>query len=40
MEFLIKYIGFGNRFFKDSWNVFDMIIVFITLAGIILSHNS
>lgn len=39
-EFLIKYIGFGNRYFKDPWNVFDVAIVVITLFSIILSRNS
>jgi hypothetical protein len=33
-EFAIKIIGFGVRYFKDSWNVFDMIIVVLTLVSI------
>ena len=39
-EFLIKYIGYGNRYFKDPWNTFDLFIVCITLLGIIISSNS
>lgn len=34
-EFLIKIIGYGKRYFKDSWNIFDMIIVMLTLISII-----
>ena len=35
-EFFIKFIGYGERFFKDSWNVFDMVIVIFTIFGIII----
>jgi hypothetical protein len=40
IEILIKIIGYGLRFFKDSWNTFDITIVFITLVGIILNSSS
>jgi ATP-dependent 26S proteasome regulatory subunit len=40
LELIMKYIGFGNRLFKDSWNVFDTTIVFVTLLSIIISQNS
>jgi hypothetical protein len=36
IEFLIKYTGFGNRYFRDTWNIFDTVIVVITLLSIIL----
>jgi hypothetical protein len=35
-EFCIKLVGYGERYFKDSWNVFDMIIVVFTIIGIII----
>lgn len=38
LEFTIKYIGYGDRYFKDGWNVFDTIIVFLTLAGILFGQ--
>jgi len=40
IEFIIKVIGYGERFFIDSWNIFDMVIVFVTILGIILSSVS
>jgi hypothetical protein len=36
-EFIIKYAGFGNRYFKDPWNTFDTVIVMVTLLGILIS---
>ena len=38
LEAVVKIIGFGMRYFKDSWNVFDLVIVVITIIGIILSE--
>jgi len=35
-EFCIKLVGYGERYCKDSWNVFDMIIVVFTIIGIII----
>ncbi len=40
VEFLIKYIGFGTRYFKDGWNTFDLIIVTVTLLSIIIDQSS
>jgi hypothetical protein len=40
VEFLIKYVGFGNRYFKDNWNIFDTVIVIITLLSIILEQSN
>lgn len=37
LEFLIKVIAYGRRYFIDSWNIFDMMIVFVTILGIILN---
>ena len=34
VEFLIKFVGFGYRYFRDAWNTFDMIIVVLTLISI------
>jgi hypothetical protein len=39
-EFVIKIIGYGMRYFKDSWNTFDMIIVVLTLVSIAYGSNS
>jgi len=36
---MIKYVGFGNRYFRDSWNIFDTIIVILTLLSIILEQS-
>ncbi len=30
-------MAYGNRYFIDSWNIFDMVIVIATIIGIILS---
>jgi len=35
-EFFIKIIGYGERYFKDAWNTFDMVIVVFTIIGIIV----
>ena len=37
-EFTFKLIAFGKRFFKDSWNQFDVVIVFGTFVGLLLSN--
>lgn len=37
LEFLIKIAGYGNRIFVDNWNMFDMVIVLISILGIIMS---
>jgi hypothetical protein len=40
IEISIKIIGYGFRFFRDPWNTFDIIIVFITIVGIIINSSS
>ncbi len=40
LEFIIKISGYGMRFFSDGWNVFDMVIVVVTIVGMILSQSS
>ena len=37
IELSLKFVAYGRRFFKDPWNVFDLIIVLVCLvpAGII-----
>jgi len=34
VEFLIKFVGFGYRYFRDAWNKFDVIIVVLTVISI------
>jgi len=40
IEFFIKIIGYGERFFKDSWNTFDMFILIVTILGVIMNSGS
>jgi hypothetical protein len=40
VEFLIKFVGFGYRYFRDGWNTFDMIIVTLTLISIAVDQSS
>jgi hypothetical protein len=37
-ELIINIIGFGKRYFKNNWNIFDFIIVTTTLLGIFLTN--
>ena len=30
IEFIIKFLGNGSNYFKDSWNIFDFLIIIIT----------
>lgn len=39
VEFIIKYTGYGNRYFRDTWNIFDTVIVVLTLFSIILEQS-
>jgi voltage-gated sodium channel len=39
IEAVVKMIGFGYRYFKDGWNIFDLVIVIITIVGIVLSES-
>jgi len=36
----IKLVGYGLRYFRDSWNTFDMLIVILSIIGIILSETT
>ena len=38
IEFIIKILAFGENYFKDGWNNFDMIIVFAAWFGFIANH--
>ena len=35
LEAIIKITALGKVYFKDNWNVFDLVIVFLTIIGII-----
>ena len=35
LEACIKLMAFGRRYFMDTWNVFDLAIVVISLACIV-----
>lgn len=37
LEFIIKIIGYGSRYFKDNWNIFDTVIIILTLAGMVVT---
>jgi voltage-gated cation channel len=39
-ELAIKLIGFGWRYFRDPWNIFDIIIVTVSILGLIFSSSS
>ena len=39
-EMAIKMVGFGKRYFTDSWNIFDMVIVILSIIGIIMTEFS
>lgn len=36
LEMILKLVGLGNMYFKEGWNVFDMIIVIATDLGLLL----
>jgi hypothetical protein len=40
VEAAVKLIAFGSRYFKDSWNNFDLVIVIMTIVGLILGSVS
>ena len=40
LEVLIKWIAYGKRYFKDGWNIFDVVIVILTVLSIILSSTT
>ena len=37
MEMILKLIGLGKVYFISNWNLFDMLIVIATDAGIVLN---
>lgn len=37
-EAIVKILGSGVRYFKDYWNIFDFIIAFGSIIGVILQH--
>jgi len=39
-EFFIKIIGYGQLYFREGWNIFDMVIVILTIIGIIIGQSS
>jgi hypothetical protein len=39
-EMVIKLVGYGYRYFRDSWNTFDMLIVILSIIGIILTETT
>lgn len=36
LEAMFKILGSGIRYFKDGWNIFDFLIAFGSLVGIVL----
>jgi hypothetical protein len=36
IEAIIKIIGLGKRYFKNKWNIFDLLISIGAIVGIIL----
>merc|ERR1719265_2318806 len=37
IEFIIKFIDLRIRYFCDAWNLFDLILVCVGIAGIVIS---
>ncbi len=40
VELLINLLAYSNRFFSDSWNIFDMTIIILSWAGIMIASIS
>ena len=38
VEAAIKLIGYGGRYFKDTWNKFDFIIVISSLIVLVITN--
>ena len=36
IEAIIKIVALGRFYFKDNWNLFDLVVVIVTLLGIII----
>jgi hypothetical protein len=39
-EAFIKIVGHGKAYFKEGWNIFDLIIVIASIIGIILDFST
>lgn len=37
-EAIIKILGFGTRYFKDGWNIFDFLVLIVSAVGIFLTY--
>ena len=40
IEAILKLLAYGGRYFKDPWNIFDLLIVLISIIGFILQYVS
>ena len=40
VEAIIKLLGYGLRYFKDTWNRFDFITVLLSISALIISNFS
>jgi len=40
LEAILKILALGHRYFKDNWNIFDLVVVVGTIAGYIISYVS
>ena len=40
LEAVIKIIALGKIYFKDGWNIFDFIIVVISIVSVLISKNT
>ena len=38
LEAIIKIIALGKLYFKDSWNLFDLTVVLITIITIVIQQ--
>jgi hypothetical protein len=39
IECILKFFAFGFKFFKDAWNVFDLIVVLASFLDIIMEYS-
>ena len=40
VEAFIKIVGLGPHYFKEGWNIFDLIIILGSVASIVISFNT
>jgi voltage-dependent calcium channel L type alpha-1D len=38
LEAIIKIVAYGKDYFKDGWNIFDFLVVMLSLVGIITTQ--